>query len=444
MLDPNRILKKILARKVDEAEVFLSSTKTLKADVLNQKTESLDEINDIGCGVRIIKDKKLGFAYTSDFDETSLEETVDQAIENAKSSEADGFNALPSSTVAQEESSAGYYDAEIARTPIDKKIQLALQIEEAAYKTDQRVKKTEKVSYSDSESEVWIVNSNGIDLNYKTNACGGYAQVIAVQNKEMEAGLGIDFVKKLDDFEPKKIGKEAAERATQLLGAKSIPSQKIAMVLDPSVGTQLLGVLSSALSADAVQKGKSLFADKIGKAVGSKVLSIIDNGRLPNGLATVPFDGEGVPTQETKLIESGKLNTYLFNTYTANKGKTNSTGNALRLSFKALPAIGPTNLYLEAGSQSPDAIIKSISQGFYVTRVMGIHTANPISGDFSIGAIGIMIENGEKSYPVRGITIAGNLIEMLKGVEAIASDLRFIMNLGSPTLLISGITLSGG
>ncbi|KPJ65261.1 hypothetical protein AMJ44_10620 [candidate division WOR-1 bacterium DG_54_3] len=439
-----KTFRRLEGKDLDQFEIFLSSSKNLKIDVLNGEVESIDEIRDEGCGMRVIKDKKLGFAYTSDFDETALDETVEQALGNAKSSEADEFNALPSSTVAQKESSAGYYDPKIAKLSVDKKIQLALQIEEAAYKTDKRVKKTEKVSYSDSESEVWIVNSNGIDLNYKTNACGGYAQVIVVQNKEMEAGLGIDFVKKLDDFEPKKIGKEAAERATQLLGAKSIPSQKIAMVLDPSVGTQLLGVLSSALSADAVQKGKSLFADKIGKAVGSKVLSIIDNGRLPNGLATVPFDGEGVPTQETKLIESGKLNTYLFNTYTANKGKTNSTGNALRLSFKALPAIGPTNLYLEAGSQSPDAIIKSISQGFYVTRVMGIHTANPISGDFSIGAIGIMIENGEKSYPVRGITIAGNLIEMLKGVEAIASDLRFIMNLGSPTLLISGITLSGG
>ena len=437
-------LKKLKSRHIEQFEVFLSSSKSLKIDVLNQEIEAIDEMGEIGCGIRIIKDKKLGFAYTSDFDKANLEETVDQAIENAKSSGADEFNTLPGSTLAQEESSTGYFDDKIAKTSVKKKIQLALQIEKAAYKTDNRVKKTEKASYSDSEREIWIVNSNGIDLNYKTNACGGYAQVIALHHQEMEAGLGINFVKKLDDFKPEKIGEEAAERATQLLGAKSISSQKMPMVLDPTVGAELLGALSSALSAEAVQKGKSLFADKIGKAVGSKVVSIIDNGRLSNGLATAPFDGEGVPTQETELIQAGILNTFLFHAYTANKGETNSTGNAVRASFKSLPVVGPTNLYLEAGSQSPDAIIKSINKGLYVTRVMGIHTANPISGDFSIGAAGIMIENGEKTFPVRGITIAGNLIEMLKGIEAIGSDLRFIVNLGSPTLLISDITLSGG
>ena len=444
MLGPNHILKKILARKVDEAEVFLSSTKTLKIDVLNRKIESVDEINDLGCGIRVIKDQKLGFAYTSDFEESALEETVDQAIQNAKSSEADEFNLIPNHPTTQPPKGLELFDPNINKTSIKEKTELALKIEAAAYRSDRKVKKTEKTSYSDSESEIWIVNSKGIDLNHKTNSCGGYAQVIAIQNGGMETGLGIDFVKKLNDLNPEKIGEEAAERATQLLGAKSIPSQKIPIVLDPVVGTQLLGVLSSALSAEAVQKGKSLFADKIGKAVGSKVLSIIDNGRLPNGLATAPFDDEGVLTQETKLIEEGKLITFLFSTYTAGKGRTRSTGNAVRSSFKNLPGVGPTNLYIQAGSESPDSIIKSISKGLYVTRVMGIHTANPISGDFSIGAAGILVENGEKSYPVRGITIAGNLIEMLKGLEAIGSDLRFIVNIGSPTLLVSGITVSGG
>jgi PmbA protein len=239
------------------------------------------------------------------------------------------------------------------------------------------------------------------------------------------------------------VAKEAAERATQLLGARSIPSQNIPIVLDPFVGTQILEVMSAPLSSESVQKGRSLFAGKTGKAVASKVLTIIDNGRLEKGLGTAPFDGEGVPTQETKLIEGGVLNTFLYNTYTANKGKTRSTGNAVRGSFESLPGVGPTNFYIAAGSQSPAAIIQSIKKGLYVTRVMGIHTINPITGDFSIGASGIMIENGEKTYPVRGITIAGNLIEMLKSVEAVGSDLRFVANVGSPTLLISGITVSG-
>jgi PmbA protein len=288
------------------------------------------------------------------------------------------------------------------------------------------------------------VNSNGINANYKANYCGGIAQMVASQDQEMEAGFGIDFVKKFDDLKPEKIGKEAASRAAGLLGARIIPSQQIPLVIDPFVGTNILNVLANALSSDAVQKGKSLFVNKLGNEVGSEILSLIDNGRLPNGLVSAPFDEEGVPTQETKLVENGILRNLLFNTYTAGKGKAKSTGNAVRGSFKSLPGIGPTNLYIPAGEQSPDEIMKGIGKGLYVQRVMGIHTANPISGDFSIGAAGFMIENGEKAYPVRGITIAGNLIEMLKAIEAVASDLRFITNVGSPTLLISEITVGGG
>lgn len=440
---PKSILESILKRDVDQAEVFLASSKSLKIDVLNQKVESIDGIRDLGLGIRIIKDKKLGFAYTSDFDETVLEEIINQAIENAKSSEADEYNSLPNNLAPSSVIDLELFDPKIAETPIKEKIELALKIEEAAYKSDKRVKKTEKVSYSDSESEAWIVNSNGVNVNFKINYCGAVADMIAVQNGEMEAGFGLDFVKKFDDFKPEKIGKEAAERAAGMLGAKSIPSQKLPLILDPHVGTNILEVLASALSSDAVQKGKSLFIDKIGNEVGSEALSIIDNGRLPNGLASAPFDGEGVSTQETKLIENGILRNLFYNTYTANKGKTKSTGNAVRESYMGLPVVGHTNLYIPAGSQSADEMIKSISKGLYVQRVMGIHTANPISGDFSIGAAGFMIENGEKTYPVRGITIAGNLIEMLKAIEAVASDLRFITNVGSPTLLISEMTVGG-
>jgi PmbA protein len=297
------ILKKILKKDIDQAEVFLASNKTLKIDVLDRKVESIDEIRDAGCGIRIIKDQKLGFAFTSDFDETVIDETIEQAIANAKNSETDEFLTLPKKLTAKQ-SKLNLYDQQIATTSVEKKIELALKIEETAYKADKRVKKTEKVSYEDSESEVWIVNSNGIDVNYKINYCGGDAGVIALEGQEMQAGFGIEFVKKFDDLDPEKIGKEAAERASQLLGAKSISSQKIPLVIDPLVGTQILGVLASPLSSDSVQKGKSLFADKTGKIIGSEILTIIDNGRLENGLGTAPFDGEGVPTQETKLIDN--------------------------------------------------------------------------------------------------------------------------------------------
>ncbi|OGC04537.1 hypothetical protein A3H38_02410 [candidate division WOR-1 bacterium RIFCSPLOWO2_02_FULL_46_20] len=433
MINPSDVLKSILAKKADQAEVFFSSSKTLKIDVLDQKVESIDEIEEQGIGIRVIKDNKLGFAYTSDFDETVLEETITRAIDNAANSEADEHNALPQKA---EITILNLFDEKINRVPVAAKIKLALAIEKAAYAKDNKVKKTEKISYADSESEVWIVNSNGIDAKYKSNYCGAHADVIAVQDHEMEAGFGLSYVTKFDDLNPEKVGAEAAQRAVQLLGARPIRSQKLSLVLDPFVSTQILEVIASILSSDAAQKGKSLFADKLGKQVGSKLLTIIDNGRLENGLATAPFDGEGVPTQETKLIENGRLKTFFFNTYTANKGQTQSTGNAVRGSFKGLPMIGPTNLFIPAGKDDP----KFFNQGFYVTRVMGVHTINPISGDFSIGASGILLENQQ---PVRGITIAGNLIALLEKIEGIGSDLRFIANVGAPTILISDISIGG-
>ena len=449
---PKSILDSILKKGVDQAEIYFSSTRTLKIDVLDRKVESVDEIRDAGYGIRVIRDKKLGFAFTSDPDPAALEETMERAVDNAKSSAPDEFNLLPNYLTTTRPSSSrshppkglDLFDPKISRTPVKDKIELALKIEEAAYRTDKRVKRTEKVSYSDSESEVWIVNSNGIEAKHKSNFCGGHADMIAAQDSEMEAGLGIDFVKKLADLDPQKIGKEAAERASALLGARAIPSRKLPLLFDPFVGTQLLEVLASALSSDATQKGKSLFADKLGKEIGSEIFSLIDNGRLPGGLGTEPCDGEGVPTQETRLVENGILRNFLYNTYTAAKGGTRSTGNAVRSSFSGLPGIGPTNLFIPAGPQSAPELIRSVRQGLYIQRVMGVHTANPISGDFSFGAAGLMIENGEKTYPVRGITIAGNLIEMLKAIEAVCSDLRFIVNIGSPTLLITGITVSGG
>ncbi|MBU0672329.1 MAG: TldD/PmbA family protein [Candidatus Margulisbacteria bacterium] len=444
-IDPKEILKKIQAKAVDQAEVYLSSNRSLSIDVLDGKIETIKEIADIGCGIRVIKNKKLGFAYTSEFDEAVLADTIDQAINNAQSSEADEFHSLPRSTVVSSAVVQGLdlFDPTIGKTLIKEKIQLALQMEESAYQADQRVKKTERVQFSEGEGEVWVVNSNGVDAKYKSNLCGGFAQMIAGHDHGMEAGFGLSFVKKLADFDPETVGQEAAQRATELLGAKSLKSQKLALVIAPHVGTDILSALVAALSADAVQKGKSMFADKLGQLVGANVLTVIDNGRLENGLSTAPFDGEGVPTQEKKLIADGKLLTFLYNTYAANKGQVNSTGNAVRGSFKGLPGIGTTNLYIPAGKDHPDKIIKSLKKGLYVTRVMGMHTVNPISGNFSVGAAGIMIENGQKTYPVRGITISGNLIEMLKQVEAVGSDLKFIEDVGSPTLLIHDMTVSG-
>ena len=442
-MNPQDIFNRI--KSVDQAEVFFSSSKSFSIDVLDGKVESVEEVRDQGLGIRVIKDQKLGFAFTSEFDESVIEETINKAIENAKNTEVDEYNGLPEpqgSRVKSQET-LDIFDPKISKVSITEKIELAKSIEKAAYQADKKVKKTEKVSYSEAENEIWIVNSKGINISYKSNHCGAFAEVIAIQDNEMEAGYGMNYVTNFDDLNFEAVGCEAAKHAAQLLGAKNLSSQNIPLVIDPQVAAQLLEILVAPLSSESVQKGKSLFASKVNQAIGSDILTIIDNGRLEKGIGSTPFDSEGVPTQETKLVEQGQLKTFFYNTYTANKGKTKSTGNAARGSFQSLPAIGPTNLYIQTGSQTQDEIVKNISKGLYVVNIMGAHTANPISGDFSFGASGIMIENGKLTYPVRSITIAGNLIDLLKHLKAVGSDLRFFGSIGAPTLLFEGITVSG-
>ncbi|MDI6731939.1 MAG: TldD/PmbA family protein, partial [Candidatus Margulisbacteria bacterium] len=441
--NPNEILEKIKRKGADQAEVYFSSSSALKIDVIDQKVESIDKITDIGIGIRIIKDKKLGFAFTSEFDETILGHTTDWAINNANNSAADENWCMPEKSLEHRGQGIELFDEKIASTTITQKTELALKIEEAAHKYDKRVKKTEKVTYSDSEQAIWIVNSNGLDAQYKSNHCGAIAMVMAIADGHMESGMGMDYVKKLADLNAVEIGKEAAQKAVELLNPKPIKSQKLPILLDPISSAELLEVLVGPLSAEAVQKGKSLFANKIGRLAAANKIKIIDDGTLENRIGTAPFDDEGTLTQKTVLIEDGILTNYIHNAYTAKKGNAKSTGNAARSGYRTLPAIGPTNLYIEPGNKAQSEMIKSINKGLLVVRLMGIHTINPISGDFSIGAAGLMIDNGEITYPVRGITIAGNIIDMLEAVEEVGSDLRFMANIGAPSLLIGNISISG-
>lgn len=441
--DPNKVLRSILRKPIDAADVYLSSSRTLKIDALNQKVEAINEVTERGLAIRVIKNKKIGFAYTSDLDETVVNDVIDQAIANAAASEPDDNNIFPNHLSTYQPIKLDLYDNIISNTPIQKKIKLALNIESAARDADKRITKTEKITYTEGEESVAIANSYGLNVNYRRNHCGAMAEMIAEANGEMESGSGVSFVKKFADLNAAAIGREAAQRAAEQLGARSIASQSIPLVFDQLSGADLLEVIANLLSADAVQKGKSLFAGKLEQLIASSIVTIIDDGRLANGLASAPFDDEGSMTGEHILIESGKLNKYLHNAYTAKKSGAASTGNASRGSFKVTPGIAPTNLYFKPGVQGPTSIVQGISSGLYVTRLMGLHTANPISGDFSLGAAGVMIENGEKTYPVRGITIAGNLVELLRSIETVGTDLRFVANIGSPTLLINGLSISG-
>lgn len=426
-----------------QAEIFALSTITSNIDVRNNSVESADELFEQTISIRIIKDGKLGFGYTTDIDPSSLEDLLENTIKSAGYSEADLCNTLPNSSVYEPLIT---FDRDISELSTKQKIDFALSIEQSAYLKDQKIKKTEKISFTTQETKVQILNTNDLSGTYHANFCGGSCDIIAEDISEQESGSYVLFSSRLKEFDPKLVGSIAADKACELLGGKPIFSMKVPLVLDPSVGAQLLMSISNLFSADAVQKKRSLLAGKLGKNIASNKLTIIDNGRLKNGIASSPFDDEGIPTQETILIKSGILENFLYNCFTAQKEKRISTGNGRRASYKSLPEVAPSNLYIEKGNLSQEKIISSVSKGIYITRVMGMHTINPVSGDFSIGATGIMVENGQRSFPVKRITIAGNLIDLLQSIEEVGDDLRFFpfsSNLGSPTLLVSNISIGG-
>jgi len=436
-----QVVDKAQSWGADQSEAFLIKSKDLTIDVRDGTVETMKVAEDRGLGVRIFKEGRIGFAYTSDLGNQAVDVIIRQALANSEKTSPDEHNFMPKP--GGQYASLNLLDPQIKKTSVEDKIELARAIEKAARSYDPRITNTERSSYFDAEYEVTIFNSFGIAAGYEGSYCGSYADLVAEENGESQTGFAIKMTLNYSNLNPEKVGLEASEKAVRKLGAKTIGTQKAVIVFDPYIATSFLGVIAPALSAEAVQKGKSLFGGKVGRKVASDKITIIDYGSMPGGIASAPFDGEGVPTAKTVLVQNGELKCYLHNTYTAAKDGVLSTGNGTRGSFKSTPEVGTTNFYIEPGQTDPDDLIKDIGAGLYVTDVMGMHTANPISGDFSVGAAGLWIENGKFTKPVRGVAIAGNILELLTEVEGIGSDLTFFGGQGAPTIRISKMTISG-
>jgi PmbA protein len=315
-------------------------------------------------------------------------------------------------------------------------------MEREAFRVDPRIKRTRKSSVNFSESQTLIVSTKGAEVSYRSTACSASIEVVAEEGGESQGGYDFDVTRHYSRLRVDEVGRRAAKQALALLGAKSIPSVKAPVVLDYRVAEEFLSLLAPAVSAENVQKKKSLFMGRLGSVVVSDKLNVIDDGLLDGGLGTAPSDDEAVPARRKAVIENGRLALFLHNTYTANKEKTVSTGNGVR-SFKGTPGVGVTNFSIEPGAASLDELVREAGTGLYVTEVMGAHTANPISGDFSVGAVGFWIEKGKLAYPVREIAIAGNILDLMKNVIAVGSDLRFSGRIGSPSLLVKELSIGG-
>jgi len=432
------------------AEAFVSDTETIQVNVSGRAVEQMNAVKEAGIGVRVLRDGRMAFGSTNDLSANAVGALAESLVQKVVFHTADEFNTLPDAADGGLAAGpAGFedldaYDEKVAAVPVQDKIKTALRMEAAGLEYSPKIAGSMMTIYQDGTVYTYLANSKGVGGWFRQSYVAGALELTAAEGESRESGSFTKGVVRWADFDADEIGKKAAEMAVSMLGAKPIPSAEMPLVVSPEIGTQLWSFLAAMLSADEVQKGRSLFAGKIGAEVAAKGFTLIDDGRLIGATSTAPVDGEGVASQTTPLIVEGVLKTYLHDCYTAKKGQARSTGNHGRDGYSSAGGIGTTNLYLKPGEVAPEAIIAGIDRGFYLTVVLGLFAAiDQASGDFSIPSAGFLIEKGKKTVPVRGVTVGGNLFELLKAVDKVGSDLTWFQSLGSPTVSVSHVKIGG-
>lgn len=426
-----------------EAEAYIEIGTETQIKVSRNTVQQLSQAGSKGLGIRVIQDGRVGYAYTSDFED--VDATWTAAVELAQIADPDEYRTLPEPQVVPEED-LEVFDPAVEATPTEKKVEMAKAIEKAALDYDERVIATEMCTYLDAVGHVYLANSRGFVGHYAKSFAGGFLFAVAREETGQTMGLGVELSPFLAQVDPATIGLEAARKAVEILGGTPVETQQVTVVFDPITAAELVSWLARALTAEAMQRDRSFLQGKMGQDVAADMVSLLDNGRLKSGFASAPFDAEGVPTSATRLIDEGVLQAVLYDSYTAAKDGAKSTGNAGRDSHRSLPQLTPSNFYLQPGPDSPESIIAGVKNGFYVTSTMNVGGINPVNGDFSVGASGLWIEDGKLSKPVTGVTVGSTLQEILKNIVAVGNDLRFSPfagAIGAPTIRVEEMTVAG-
>lgn len=427
-----------------EAEAWAEERQGLEVRVYREAVESLTDAGGRGLGLRAFVDGRAGYAYGTDLSPDGLRELAAAACAGAAAADRDEHGGLPDDFGAAEVE--GLASPAIDDWDTGRKVALAVEVERAA-RAREGVSQVEMVVYADSRESVALANSRGFSAAYDATAAWAYTSAFAGEGGDLMTGLGVGLGRDPDGLDAEVIGTEAADRALALAGARQPTSRRCPVVLDAFVAASFAGFIGAMLSADAVQRGRSLFADKLGEEVGAAAITLTDDPTDPDGLASAPFDGEGSPARRTALIERGRLTTYLYDARTARKDGRATTGNATRSSYRTPPSVGTSNLLLEPGGGSLDDLVREAGDGLLVTDVAGLHSGvNPVSGTFSVGASGRLIRDGELDAPVREITIASDLVGMLRAVRAAGSEGRWVPFGGSVKavpLLLEEMSVAG-
>jgi len=440
-----RAVEAALAAGAGAAEAYASREGGREVRVHGGEVESLTAATQSGIGVRAWIDGRVGYAYGTDLSATGVTAIAARAAEAAAVADEDEFAAPPQP--APVEALLGLSDPSVEVWTTAEAAQLALRVERTALASDPRVVAVEQVVYADSSERVAIASSTGLAGEYESSDCFAYLQALAEGEDGRETGLGFGLARGPGGLEPEAIGAEGAARATAMIGASKPASRSCPVVLDPTVAASFAGLIGGALSAGAVQRGRSPFAGRLGEELAGEALALRDDGRDPAGPASAPFDGEGLPRRRTDLIEGGRLRSFLYDTYTANREGVASTGSAARQGYRSLPSVSTSNLVVAPGALSFEELLAAAGEGVLVTDVAGLHSGvNPVTGVFSVGASGRAIRAGALAEPLREFTIAGDLISMLGAVQAAGAEARrvpFGGSVSTPPLLIGELAVSG-
>jgi PmbA protein len=451
--DLKSLAAEIVARAVKagatDAEAVVSEGDEFSVSVRMGEVETLQESGSRGMGLRVFVGRRSASASTSDLTPDGIAQLVTGAMALARVTEEDSFAGLPDEAdFGQLNDDLHLYYEDVYSLPAAERIDRARQAEAAALAFDSRITNSQGGSFDAATGRRVLANSRGFLGEYRTSYCGISAAPLAMDaDGAMQRDFWSSGARRIADLEsPESIGEEAARRALRRLGARRVPTQSVPIIFAPEVARSLIGHLFEAASGDSIWRSASFLAGQLGQMIAAPNLTLIDDHTmiLPagvGGFGTSPFDGDGLPTRRTVVVQDGVLQTYLLNTYTARKLKMRSTGNATR-GLTGSPGIGAGNLYLVRGSETPEALIAAVSSGFYVTSLMGFG-ANLVTGDYSRGASGLWIENGELTHAVEEVTIAGNLREMLLNITAVANDLIFRGSVTAPTLRVDGMTVAG-
>ena len=432
------------ARPGEQVEAYAEESRRTEVSALRGEVEGMQFAESRGVGVRVIADGRSGYAWAADPAEDEVRDAVGRARENAALAEPDEFNGLPEAepfTPMPE-----LFREASAAIATDEKVRRALALEAFTVSRDPRVTKVDLAQIGDAAGRAAIVSTEGVDAEYARTDAWVVAVTLAVEGDETQTGFSFQVARGLDELDPEAIGSEAVARAVAMIGAEKPATAKVPIILDPFAASDFLGVLAGALDADNVLKGRSLFDDLAGQQVGAEAFTLVDDGTILEGPAACPFDGEGMPSGRTELFSAGTLNGFLHSTYTARRAGDGqrSTGNAKRGGYKSAPGVGTSNFAVELGDTPIEALYAMAEGGVLINDVSGVHSgANPISGEFSVGATGLRITGGAPDEPLREMTIASTIPEMLRGIRAVGDDLRWFTGVGTPSILIGEMTLAG-